>query len=170
LGIKKKRTRDKPLKANHLLAAYLNPTKSLSIVSLLFHCYALIFFIATISYIAIVGDLRPQVDLISSSKMTPLTPIQHLYIRDLVVSIKVFGKLLVEPKTLGWENSQKSFENLGVVSTPLNCLLNDFWDKWNWVMEGKKLVVYNGQWCFFVVARSNYPVQPHYPGMGRGLV
>jgi hypothetical protein len=25
-------------------------------------------------------------------------------------------------------------------------------------------------WCFFVVARNNYPVQPHYPGMGRGLV
>jgi hypothetical protein len=32
----------------------------------------------------------------------------------------------VEPKTLGWENSRKSFENLGVVSTPLKCLLNDF--------------------------------------------
>jgi hypothetical protein len=36
----------------------------------------------------------------------------------------------VEPKTLGWENSRKSFENgfknLGVVSTPLKCFLNDF--------------------------------------------
>jgi hypothetical protein len=39
-------------------------------------------------------------------------------------------KLLVEPKTLGWEDSQKSFENgfenLGVVSTPLKCFLKDF--------------------------------------------
>jgi hypothetical protein len=47
-----------------------------------------------------------------------------------MISIIVFGKLLVEPKTLGWENSQKSFEigfeNLGVVSTPLKCFLNDF--------------------------------------------
>jgi hypothetical protein len=29
-----------------------------------------------------------------------------------MVSIKVFGKLVMEPKTLGWENSQKSFENV----------------------------------------------------------
>jgi hypothetical protein len=33
--------------------------------------------------------------------MTPLTPIQHPYIRDLMVSISVFGKLVVEPTTLG---------------------------------------------------------------------
>jgi hypothetical protein len=33
--------------------------------------------------------------------MTPFMPIQHPYIRDLMVSIKVFGKLVVEPKTLG---------------------------------------------------------------------
>jgi hypothetical protein len=47
-----------------------------------------------------------------------------------MVSIMVLGKLLVEPKTLGWENSQKSFkngfENLGVVYTPLKCFLKDF--------------------------------------------
>jgi hypothetical protein len=132
------------------------------------------FYIAIILYIAIVDDLAPQVDLISSMKMTPLTPIQHLYIRGLMASIKVFGKLVVQPKTLGWENSRESFENgfenLGVVFTPLKCLLNDFWDKWNWVMQGKELVVYKRHWCFFVVARSNYPVQPHYPGMGQGLV
>jgi hypothetical protein len=47
-----------------------------------------------------------------------------------MISIEVFGKLVVEPKTLGWENSRKSFENgfenLGVVSTPLKCFLNGF--------------------------------------------
>jgi hypothetical protein len=102
-------------------------------------------FIAIISYIAIVDDLAPQVDLISSSKMTPLAPIQHLYIRDLVVSIKVFGKLLVEPKTLGWENSRErfanGFENLGVVSTPLKCFLDDFGTNGHLGYGRKKLVV-----------------------------
>jgi hypothetical protein len=46
-------------------------------------------------------------------------------------SIKSFGKLLVEPKTLGWEHSRKNFENvfeyLGVVSTPLKCFQKWFW-------------------------------------------
>jgi hypothetical protein len=36
----------------------------------------------------------------------------------------------VEPKTLGWDNFRKNFENgyenLGVVSTPLKCFINDF--------------------------------------------
>jgi hypothetical protein len=62
-----------------------------------------------------------------------------------MVSIMVFVKLLVEPKTLGWENSRKSFENgfenLGIVSTPLKCFLNDFGTNGNWDMEGKELVV-----------------------------
>jgi hypothetical protein len=62
-----------------------------------------------------------------------------------MVSIMVFGKFLVEPKTLGWEISQKSFENgfknLGVVSTPLKCFLNDFGTNGNWDMEGKEWVV-----------------------------
>jgi hypothetical protein len=66
--------------------------------------------------------------------MTPVThPLNTPGGRDLMISIEVFGKLVVEPKTLGWENSQKSFkkgfENLGVVSTPLKCFLNDFWAK-----------------------------------------
>jgi hypothetical protein len=39
-----------------------------------------------------------------------------------------------------------------------------------WVMEEVELVGYKRHWCFFVVARSNYPVQPHYPGVGWGLV
>jgi hypothetical protein len=52
-----------------------------------------------------------------------------------MISIEVFGKLVVEPKTLGWENSQKGFENLGVVSTPLKCFLNDFGTNGTWDME-----------------------------------
>jgi hypothetical protein len=47
-----------------------------------------------------------------------------------MVSIKAFGKLLVEPKTLGWEHSKKNFENvfknLGVVSTSLKCIHKRF--------------------------------------------
>jgi hypothetical protein len=44
-----------------------------------------------------------------------------------MVSIKVFGKLVVEPKTLGLgilsgKISKMFFENLGVVATPLRCL------------------------------------------------
>jgi hypothetical protein len=56
-----------------------------------------------------------------------------------MISIEVFGKLVVEPKTLGWENSRKGFENgfenLGVVSTPLNYFLNDFGTNGTWDME-----------------------------------
>jgi hypothetical protein len=37
----------------------------------------------------------------------------------------------VEPKTLGWEHSQRifenAFENLGVLSTPLKCFQKWFW-------------------------------------------
>jgi hypothetical protein len=50
----------------------------------------------------------------------------------------------VEPKTLGWENSRKSFENgfenLGVVSTPLKCFLKDFGTNGNLGYGGKELV------------------------------
>jgi hypothetical protein len=44
-------------------------------------------------------------------------------------------------------------------------------DKWE-LDYGRKGVggFYKRHWCFFVVAQNNYPVQPHYPGMGWGLV
>jgi hypothetical protein len=43
-----------------------------------------------------------------------------------MVSIKVFGKLVVEPKTLGLgllsgKNFKNGFKNLRVVATPLKC-------------------------------------------------
>jgi hypothetical protein len=51
-----------------------------------------------------------------------------------LISSKAFGKLLVEPKTLGLgtlkESFKNVFENLGVVSTPLKCFQKWFWDKW----------------------------------------
>jgi hypothetical protein len=75
-----------------------------------------------------------------------------------MVSIKVFGKLLVEPKTLGWENSQKSFKNVfenpGVVFTPLKCFKSGFGTKWDMEEEGAGGFV-KRHWCFFVVARNN---------------
>jgi hypothetical protein len=92
-------------------------------------------------------------------KMKPLTPIQHPYIRDLMVSIKVFGKLVVEPKTLGWENSRKSFEN--VFQKPWSSIYsNEMFSKWFWIIRvgyGKKGVggFMKRHWCFFVVARNN---------------
>jgi hypothetical protein len=83
------------------------------------------------SYIAIVGDLAPQVDLISSVEMTPLIPIQHPYIRDLMISIKVFGKLVVEPKTLGWEHSPEIFRKC--LQKPWSSLYsNEMFPKWFW--------------------------------------
>jgi hypothetical protein len=74
-----------------------------------------------------------------------MTPFEHLFfilaISGLLISSNAVGKLLVEPKTLGWETLGKSFENdfknLGVVSTPLKCFLKDFWDKWEMGSEGK---------------------------------
>jgi hypothetical protein len=56
-------------------------------------------------------------------------------------SIKAFGKLLVEPKTLGWKHSKKNFENvfeyLRVVSTPLKCLKKMVFGQMELVMEEK---------------------------------
>jgi hypothetical protein len=57
-----------------------------------------------------------------------------------MVSIKVLGKFVVEPKTLGWESSRESFENvfenLGVVSTPLKCF-QMILEKWSWTLGAK---------------------------------
>jgi hypothetical protein len=66
LSTKRKRIRDKTLKASHLLVAYLNPKNSPCIVLLLSFLLCIVFYIAIIPYIAIVDDLAPQVDLISS--------------------------------------------------------------------------------------------------------
>jgi hypothetical protein len=67
-----------------------------------------------------------------------MTPFEHLFfiltISGLLISSNAIGKLLVEPKTLGWETLGKSFENdfenLGVVSTPLKLFSTRFLGKW----------------------------------------
>jgi hypothetical protein len=64
-----------------------------------------------------------------------------------MVSIKVLGKHVVEPKTLGWENSQKSFENVfrkpwsSIYSTEM-FLGKYVLEKWSWTWELKELVIY----------------------------
>jgi hypothetical protein len=62
-----------------------------------------------------------------------------------LISNKALGRLLVEPKTLGWEHSKKSFENLGVVLTPLKCFQKWFWTKKELGMEEKGVVVFKGK-------------------------
>jgi hypothetical protein len=66
-----------------------------------------------------------------------MTPLEYLFFiranSGLLICSKAFGKLLVEPKTLGLgtlkESFENAFENLGVVSTPLKCFQNWFLDK-----------------------------------------
>jgi hypothetical protein len=68
------------------------------------------------------------------SRWPLLTPTQYPCSSGLLISSNSFGKLLVEPKTLGGEHSRKSFEivfeNLGVTSTPLKCLWKLFLYYW----------------------------------------
>jgi hypothetical protein len=130
LSIKREKIRDKPLKASHLLVAYLNPTIYPWIVLLMFFLLCIVFYIAIILYIAIVDDLAPQVDLISSIEMTPLvTHSTPPLIRDLMVSIKVFGRLVVEPKTLGWEHSPERFQKPWSSLYSIEMSPKWFWDK-----------------------------------------
>jgi hypothetical protein len=50
---------------------------SLCIALLLFPLLCTVFLYCYFPYVAIVGDLAPQVDWLSSLKMTPLTPTQY---------------------------------------------------------------------------------------------
>jgi hypothetical protein len=74
-----------------------------------------------------------------------------------MISIKVFGKLVVEPKTLGWENSWKSFKN----GKPWSSIYStELFSKWFWtngVGYARKGVggFIKRHWSFFVVARNN---------------
>jgi hypothetical protein len=60
--------------------------------------------------------------------MTPLPPIFTPESRDLMISIKVFGKTYSGAKnsrignTLSGKKFENVFEHLGVVATPLRCL------------------------------------------------
>jgi hypothetical protein len=76
-----------------------------------------------------------------------------------MVSIKVIGKLVVELKTLGWENSGKSFEKCFQKPWSSN-YSTEMFSKWFWTNEvghGRKGVggFIKRHWCFFVVARNN---------------
>jgi hypothetical protein len=75
-------------------------------------------------------------------------------------SIKAFGKLLVEPKTLGWEHSRKSFRKY--FQKPWsNVNSTEMFSKM--VFGQMELIMKEGgvggfikrHWCFFVVARNN---------------
>jgi hypothetical protein len=57
--------------------AYLNPIMSLCIALLLSLLLCIIFVYCYVPYVAIVVDLAPQVELLSSLRMTPLTPIPY---------------------------------------------------------------------------------------------
>jgi hypothetical protein len=50
------------IKASHLLVAYLNPNISLCIALLLFLLLCIVLVYCYVPYVAIVGDLAPQVD------------------------------------------------------------------------------------------------------------
>jgi hypothetical protein len=50
---------------------------SLCIAPLLLPLLCIVFLYCYFSYVAIVGDLAPQVNLLSSPKMTPFTPTQY---------------------------------------------------------------------------------------------
>jgi hypothetical protein len=79
----------------------------------------------------------------------------------------------VEPKTLGWENSMKVlknvFENLEVVSTSLKCFQKCSEQIW-WIMEEEEWFFLRKDIGDYVLTQGNKIVQPHYPGMGRGLI
>jgi hypothetical protein len=57
--------------------AYLNPIMSLCIALLLSLLLCIVFVYCYVSYVAIVEGLVPQVNLLSSLKMTPLPPTQY---------------------------------------------------------------------------------------------
>jgi hypothetical protein len=57
--------------------AYMNPIMSLCIALLLSLLLCIAFVYCYVPYVAIVDDLAPQVELLSSLRMTPLTPTQY---------------------------------------------------------------------------------------------
>jgi hypothetical protein len=79
--------------------------------------------------------------------MTPLLPIQQPYLRDLMASIKVIGKLSSGAKhsrmgKLSEKFQKWFFENLRVASTPLKCFLNGF-GQMSWLQKKRSWWFYN---------------------------
>jgi hypothetical protein len=145
LSIKRRRTRDKPLKASHLYLIHI------WILFTYFACFIKVcqtacFYIAIV-LVAIICWLKLHKPNCYRPSRWPLwTPIHYSCSSVLLVSIKAFGKPLVEPKTLGWEHSkgifENVFENLGVAPTPLRCIWKWFLCYWWWEWWKKEMVVF----------------------------
>jgi hypothetical protein len=80
----------------------------------------------------------------------------------------------VEPKTLGWDNSWKVFENgyenLRVVSTPLKCFLTGFWANGH-LGYGRNGLVDHKMTLVFLCSRSKQLTRATtLPRYGTGLV
>jgi hypothetical protein len=102
LSTKKKEIRDKPTKASHLLVAYLNPTITSCIAVLLFFLSCILFLYCYYSQDNNSWRLSStsRLDILHRGD-TPCDLFNTPLIRDVMISIKVFRKLVVEPKTLG---------------------------------------------------------------------
>jgi hypothetical protein len=66
------------------------------------------------SYIAIVGDLDPQVIVIILMGDTAFDTYLFPWVNGLMISIVTFGKPCSGAKTLGWEHSNGISKNLGM--------------------------------------------------------
>jgi hypothetical protein len=66
------------------------------------------------SYIAIVGNLAPQVIVIILMGDTPFDTYLFPWVSGLMISIVTFGKPCSGAKTLGWEHSNGISKNLGM--------------------------------------------------------
>jgi hypothetical protein len=120
LSIKKRRNRDKPLKARHLLVAYPNPNDTHCITSTIVYLYALFSY-----YYCFLNSNGWRLSStswlwLSSLGMTPFDTYPSPCSSGSMVSIVTFGKTCSGAKnsrtgTLNFGLYKKDFENLGIV-------------------------------------------------------